>query len=521
MKRLRRWEANYNPHSESADNMQALLATVPTSTVMAYIADVDRRLRDDPDSDVAMMALTVHAPLANRLGMQHLKHSLEDRAFYLLYPEHYRTTMKLLRRNKAARDKEAQRLKRALQHTLDEMGVEASQITARTKKPYSLYTKLRKKSTITDVYDLLALRVLVDREADCYRVLDALHAAFTPDLDRFKDYIKQPKPNGYQSLHTSIYWGKKPVEVQIRTHRMDEQAEYGWAAHWRYDAHKHTKHYQRGAAAEAPQIPERQETYVFSPSGDVYALPDETTPLDFAFAVHTGVGLRTRGAKINGRIRKLETRLESGDVVEIITGKEALPRRDWLHIVTTSKARDRIRLWLKQADRDRHREAGRQKLLTRFGGKLPKNLGPVCQEYGFAETDDLLVAIGTGHIAPDAVYNRTVSASRPSKKTRQKRTRRRAASSSGSRGVLVAGMEDMQYRMASCCHPRPPVAITGYITHSLGVTVHRVECSRVQTSPERLLEARWRPPSAADTSSGVRRAGSGRATRRRQKADGR
>ncbi len=488
MEYLHRWESRYNPDSDTSEHMRALLATATPADLVAYLSEVQRRLSETEDTGLARMVLNVHAPLANRLNMQALKHQLEDEAFRIRHPEQYEMTVKLLRRNKAARQKEALHLKRRFARLFEEAGIEAEDISGRNKQPYSLYKKLSKKGTISDIHDLLALRIIVSSETECYRVLDALHTEFIPDLDRFKDYIKQPKPNGYRSLHTSIVWDKKAVEVQIRTPDMDREAEAGTAAHWQYDQHKDSKHYLRGSAAAAVNESVKPALYVFSPAGDVYELPEHATPLDFAFAVHTGVGLRTRGVKINGAIAKLDSGLSHGDVVEVITGNEARPKKDWLYIVASSKARNRIQAWLKREERSQYRDVGKQKLLETFHGELPKALDAVCRHYKFTKLDDLYVAVGAGYIRPGAVQNIVYP---PREQSADDATPEGRTSTKSGQTVRIAGMEGLQYHMASCCNPRPSDAIVGYITRSLGVTIHRSGCSRVNSEPERLIEARW------------------------------
>lgn len=490
MKHLRAWEDKYNPVSATAENMQELLASEPGENLTAYLEDTRQRLLENQDTELAAKVLAVHAPLANRLNMQSLKHELENEAFRILYPQQHEMTVKLLRRNKADRDKEALHLKQIFTQHLAESGITPGDISGRSKKLYSLYKKLHKAGSISHVHDLLAVRIIVASETECYQVLDVLHGAFTPDLERLKDYIKQPKPNGYRSLHTCIYWGKKTVEVQIRTREMDEEAEQGAAAHWQYDRHKDTKHYQRGQAAAAAGEGRQAATYVFSPDGDVYAVPSGATPLDFAFAVHTNVGLRTRGARVNGRIAKLNSSLSPGDTVEIITGKEVQPKRDWLRVVQSPKARNRIRKWLKRTERNRHYEDGKQKLLEVFGGALPKELESARRQYQYARLDDLIVAVGAGYLHPETVLRLTKPA--PSQKQPDgDMARKPAAAPQISHSILIAGMEGVQYRIASCCEPGPRDPIVGYITRSLGITVHKRGCPSADGEPERLVEAQW------------------------------
>ncbi|PSO42907.1 hypothetical protein BRC19_02530 [Candidatus Saccharibacteria bacterium QS_5_54_17] len=469
--------------------MQDLLATAPLAEVETYLAEVSDRLARTEDPALARMVLGVQAPLANRLNMQSRKHRLEDDAFRIARPQQYQMAVKLLRRNKAVRGKEVLRLKGRFEQLLADGGVQTRDISGRHKQPYSLWKKLNKKGTISHVHDLLALRVIVADEAECYRALDVLHGAFQPDLDRLKDYIKRPKPNGYRSLHTSLAWHQKTVEVQIRTPRMQRQAESGAAAHFHYDQHKDSKHYRRGepAAAIARSSPEIW-VYVFSPAGDVYRLPEAATSLDFAFAVHSQVGLRARGAKINGRIGKLDSGLSQGDVVEVLTGPQPRPKPDWLYMVATRKARNRIQRWLKRQQRGHYRDIGKQKLLDLFHGQLPAGLDDVCRRYNYPGRDDLYVAVGAGYLRPGTVYNLVYPPRKPSP---AKAGSGAPQPGKGGARVVIAGMEGLDYRMASCCDPSPGDQITGHLTSASGVTVHWQDCGRLAGESQRLIGAEW------------------------------
>lgn len=487
MTRLLEWEERYNPWSESAEQMRELILMADTQEVTSYLEDVNRRLQEGSDKDLAKYVLDVAAPVANRLNYQRLKHDLEDTAFARVYPEQYTMVIKLLRRYRADRDRDVLRAKHALDIALGKAGLEDVTIEARTKRPYSLYKKLSKSGTITDVHDLLALRIITEAEADCYTVLDIIHDTYSPLLERFKDYIKRPKPNGYQSLHTTVSRGKQRIEIQIRTRQMHEQAEYGGAAHWWYDEHKDSKHYGRGeTVAKRPDNDTGARVFAFSPKGDVYMLPAGATALDFAFAVHTQVGLRTYRARVNNRLVKLDTLLASGDMVAIDTSKTPRPRRDWLRMVSSPKARHRIQSWLKQLEYDRHLELGREQLLEVFQGQLPKDLERIAADYNLRSGDDLLVAVGTGDIKPDAVYRHVYPPRPPQPK---------AASTTGdytTRPLNIAGMSGLQYRLARCCGPKPHGMIIGFITRDLGITIHRSDCAQIlDVDSDRLLDAYW------------------------------
>ncbi|MEX0748421.1 MAG: TGS domain-containing protein [Candidatus Saccharimonadales bacterium] len=484
MQRLNQLLERYNPQSAHPEYMRALLLAVEPEAVPDFLQARLARLRLEPGVSDAAVALTVLAPLANQLNFQALKHELEDTAFKIIHPEQYNLTCKLLRQNAADTQKPLLKFIKALEDKLAQVGVDGIEVSGRTKQPYSLYKKLRKSGSIHDVHDLLAVRVIVANESDCYRVLDVINQEFQPSLERFKDYIKRPKPNGYQSLHTTLTIGKKRLEIQIRTRAMHEHAEGGEAAHWQYDEHKHTKGYLKGAASQAKTISEDKYVYAFSPTGDIYRLKNGATLLDFAFAIHTGVGMRTTSVKVNGAIAPLNSRLQQGDQVEVLTGKAASPKRDWLRFAVSRKATQRIRAWLKRAERDRYVAVGRELLLEQFKGKLPSELTTLLKEYRCETVDDLLVAVGTGQVSAQAIKRKLY----PPEPTVESPL----AASQASGQVVVAGMSGLQYRLAECCHPQPPAPIIGFITRSLGITVHVKSCRQLSGEEERVVACSWR-----------------------------
>ena len=486
MERLKRWERRYNPGSDTATHMQSLLLQAPEHELHDYLEEVSQRLQTGSDLDLARLALTVLAPVANRLNWQPLKHQLEEQAFALLHPNEYALTTKLLRRHQADRERSIRRLQYDLQQLLQTSGVGEYDIEGRTKHPYSLYKKLSKTGSIEQVYDLLALRIITTHEADCYRVLDVVHEQYEPLLGRFKDYIEQPKPNGYRSLHTTIRHGKKTIEIQIRTRDMHVQAEEGAAAHWHYDQHKDSKGYRKGVAAAAARARADTHVYVFSPDGDVYRLPAGATPLDFAFAVHTQVGFRACGAKINGSIAKLDQHLSSGDRIEVMTQPDARPRRDWLQFVVTTKARNRIKSWLKHQEHERYVAAGKYMLSDTFGSATPDGIGEVATALGCQDTEALHKALGAGDLSVERVRQQLQPPKQPTAKAETA-----SAPKTRSDQPVIAGVSGLQYKLARCCEPGPGDAITGYITRSLGITIHRRDCSQIAHEPERLLEAEW------------------------------
>ena len=490
MNRPRLWESRYNPESSTVEQMQALLLTLDSDELIAYLEEAKNRLEQDEDVDLAGLSLGVLAPVAGRLNRQGLKHALEDRGFAVSHPQEYHLTKKLLQQHQADRKQSVMRLCDNLRQILRDGHIEDFEIDGRTKQPYSLYKKLHKTGTIGDIHDLLAVRILVADISACYRVLDVIHEFYEPVLQRLKDYIEQPKANGYRSLHTTIRQGRKTIEVQIRTYEMHDQAESGEAAHWHYDQHKDSKQYRRGQAATTFKNLKSSMVYVFSPAGDVYELTHGSTPIDFAFAIHTQVGLRVRGAKINGSIAKLNTQLQNGDLVEIDTAQEPSPKRDWLRMVATRKARNRITSWLRELESERYTELGKSILLDTFGDRLAEDIDEIVDHFGFEDRDKFYKAVGSNAVNTDAIRHyirlRDEDTHTPHKQTTD------SDESVGRATVVISGMSGLQYKLAGCCSPKPKQPIVGFITRSLGITVHRQDCSSAQAESERLIEAEWR-----------------------------
>lgn len=474
----------YNPDSNRAENMSELLLETDAERMPDFLEDFIERFQAHPNKSNAKIAIDVLAPLAARINMQAMKRELENLAFEVLHPEQDVLIKKLLNSKEADTKKPLLKFIYELEKSLEKASVTTKSISGRMKQPYSLYKKLRKSGTISDIHDLLAVRVIVDTEDQCYEVLDVINAEFTPILERFKDYIKQPKENGYRSLHGTVNFGKHTVEVQIRTQKMHDFAEGGAAAHWHYDRHKHTKGYRRGLAARILPSNQQDSVFVFSPNGDPYRLKKGATALDFAFAVHTGVGLRTKQVRVNDAISTLDYQLQNGDKIEILTGKEAQPKRDWLRIVSSKKAQGRIRTWLREADRDRYRDIGKTMFDEAFDEYSSDTIDTILHEYSLVDIDDLFVAIGAGYISPDAIRQRL-------RAPQQEPTQDAFAGKAQKKAVAVAGMEGLQYRFAQCCDPTPPEGIVGYITRSLGITVHRDGCSELRGEQERVVPCHW------------------------------
>jgi GTP pyrophosphokinase len=482
-----------------------------------------RYLSPDKRERIARESLDIYAPIADRFGMGQLKGELEDLGFAYAKPEEFAELEKLVRVQISKAEHYLEGLKRAIANYLGSAGVKVVKIEGRQKHYYSIYKKLRKSDGDLDkIYDLIAVRVIVPDVAACYQALGVLHQHYRPLIYRIKDYIAVPKTNGYQSLHTTVFAEQGRItEIQIRTPEMHEAAEYGLAAHFYYDMQKNGAALQRdvrnvaavpASLAWVQQLSRLQQAsgteqefvegaklelftnriFAFSPKGDLYDLPEGSTPLDFAFAVHTDIGLRSSGAKVNGKMVPLDSRLENRDVVEVLTRREPAPSRDWLNAVVTSHAKGKIRSWFRAASREANVASGRLALeseLAAWGVKrledLPKaTMARALDGIHVRSTEDMLAALGEGTLSFQAVIRRLIpDAAKPRDATvivRQEPTGR----------VTVAG-ERLPYTLAPCCRPVFPQSITGYVTRGKGVTVHVQGCRNLPQDPERYAECRW------------------------------
>ena len=481
----------------------------------------------------ARETLEVYAPLAHRLGIHALKWELEDLAFQTLHPRKYAEIKAMVADQRADREAQAEKAAEVLRDELAKADVPAD-ISARAKHLYSIYDKMAKRGReFNEIYDLTAIRVICERSGeegtrDCYAALGLVHSLWKPMPGRFKDFIAMPKLNRYRSLHTTVIGPEgRPLEIQVRTREMHEEAEYGVAAHWVY---------KRGRAAKADdewltwvkslmegqgeeQDPSEymralrtdlfaEEVYVFTPKGEVKVLPSGATPIDFAYAVHTDVGHRTVGAKVNGRIVPLHYRLRSGDFVEILTSKSGRgPSRDWLALVTSSRARNKIRQWYQRETRGETEAKGREALDQALKAqKLPYRklqgssvLAQVIRETGFKKAEDFYVALGAGKLSPTQIVNKVIQRLKTDEVAHEpivptKPSRARKAVSSDRVGIHVVGVEDVLVRLAKCCTPVPGDDIVGYISMGRGITVHREDCPNVralQRNPERFTPVEW------------------------------
>ncbi|WMJ70211.1 bifunctional (p)ppGpp synthetase/guanosine-3',5'-bis(diphosphate) 3'-pyrophosphohydrolase [Stenotrophomonas sp. 24(2023)] len=483
------------------------------------------RLDDEQRRALAQLTRDIHAPLANRLGIWQLKWELEDLAFRHLEPDTYRRIAREVDETRLARERYVQNVKKQLSRELAAQGIQA-EVSGRPKHIYSIWRKMQKKRLAFDqLYDIRAVRVMVDDVAACYAALGVVHALWAPVPSEFDDYIARPKANDYRSLHTAVVGPEgRTIEVQIRTHDMHAQAELGVAAHWKYKeggkgAEKSfdrkitwmrqlLEQAQDGQGNELAGALDAELTedrvYALSPKDEVMDLPQGATPLDFAYHVHTMVGHRCRGAKVNGRIVPLTYRLRSGDRVEILTGKEADPRRDWLMpalgFLASNRSREKVRSWFHKLDRARNVQAGRELLereLKRLGLQHA-DLAPAAKKFHAESVDDLYIQVALGDTGPNQVSRQLLEAERaahqpPPAPALPRATARRDGLNKSK--FTVQGVGNLLVQLARCCQPVAGEPIVGYLTRSRGVTVHRADCAALArlsaTSPQRILPVEW------------------------------
>ena len=490
----------------------------------------ERRLK------IAQETADIYAPLANRLGISWVKSELEDLSLRYLEPETYKTLSKKISQHRRERDKYVATVKKKLEDILKEHDIDG-QVQGRLKHICSIHKKIvKQKIEFEQIHDLIAFRIIVPTVRDCYAMLGVIHSSWKPVPGRFKDFIAMPKANMYQSLHTTVFGPSgQRMEVQMRTAEMHSVAEEGIAAHWKYKEGKSAAHADEGRFSWLRQMLEWQkelkdssefmssvkvdlfpeEVYVFTPDGDVKELPKQSTPIDFAYSVHSDVGHRCNGAKVNGRLVPLRTELKNGDIVDIITSTNQTPSKDWLKFVKTSKAKNRIRYWVKDQERQQSLELGRdllEKELRKFGFSYNRalNLDTVkgtLSELGFRNFEDLQAAVGYGKVTCNQVLSRIIpeqfkaEAPKPSKLSQVLGKIRRKPVDA----INVQGLEGILVRFSKCCNPLPGDEVIGFISQGLGVTVHAADCPRVlETDPDRRVEVSWNRQKGATRSVKIR-----------------
>ncbi|HET9293479.1 MAG TPA: bifunctional (p)ppGpp synthetase/guanosine-3',5'-bis(diphosphate) 3'-pyrophosphohydrolase [Gemmatimonadales bacterium] len=498
---------------EQVENYRKLLLSIAKDARVIIIKLADRlhnmrtleHLAPEKRARIATETREIYAPLAHRFGMAGMKAELEDLAFRFLEPEEFRTLEEQIAAKREARERTIDRLRVPLEQELHRAGIQDAEVTGRPKHLWSIYQKMRRRhKPFDEIYDLMAVRVIVNSVPECYHVLGIIHHNWTPLQERIKDYIASPKSNAYQSLHTTIFGpGGELFEVQIRTREMHRTAEYGIAAHWVYkkegkgtDELDHALGWFRQLLElqQDTHTPEefleflkvdlyQDEIFVFTPQGDVKRLPKGATPIDFAFHVHTEVGFKCQGAKVNGRIAPLHRELKNGDTVEILTSAQAKPSRDWLSHVHTARARHKIKQWIREEEETVSLQLGRE-LLTREVRKRrldppdPAQLDRAAPVLGLADGKGLEVAIGRGDVALGQVI-RALYPDLPQEELQEPKPTvfgRLVDRIRLGRGIKIQGVDGLMVRYAQCCQPVPGDAVTGYVTQGRGISIHRADC---------------------------------------------
>ena len=516
-----------------AENFRKMLLAmaIDIRVILVKLADRLHNMRtlefqpETKQRSIARETMDIYAPIANRLGISWVKVELEDLSFRYLNPEIYFDLARKVSLKKQEREAFVEEAKAVIIEKLELHSIKG-EVSGRSKHLFSIYRKMEKRNVeFEEIYDLIALRILVDDVRECYEVLGVIHSAWRPIPGRFKDYIAMPKGNMYQSLHTTVIGphGDR-MEVQIRTHEMHRVADAGIAAHWKYKEGKGYDEKDVKRFAWLRQLLEWQqelqdsrefmdsvrvdlfpeEVYVFTPKGDVKSFPKGSTPIDFAYSVHSDVGHRCVGAKVNGKLVPLKHELKNGDIVEVITSPHHTPSKDWLKIVKSSRARNRIRTWIKTEERKRSIVLGREiceKDFRRYSLNLQKiqksgDLKKAAGEFGFASDEDLLAAVGYGKISSGQIVGRLLPDEKVQERAERKESRLSAVidklKGKSSGAVEISGIDDVLVRFGKCCNPVPGDDIIGFITRGKGVTIHTADCSiALETDIQRRIDVAW------------------------------
>lgn len=525
---------NQSPSQAQFDNFRKMLLTIVEDVRIVLVKLADRvcvlRLSQNWTEHYKKLAakeiLDIYAPLANRLGLSKIKWELEDRAFYFLYPVEYKKIAKALKKRRLEREQYISDTIRELTDQLEQAGLRVI-VDGRVKHIYSIWRKISKKNRDIDtLYDIRALRVLVDNVDDCYTALSVVNDLWEPIPSEFADYIANPKPNGYRSVHTIVYGPQNlTLEVQIRTHAMHEESEMGVAAHWRYkEGVRHDPSYEAkviwlrslldwesqlasevGSSATIQALSDNR-IYAFTPSGDVIDIENGGTVLDFAYMVHTMVGHRTKGAKVNGRIVPLSTKLKTGDRVEILTHKQPQPSIDWananLGYINSAKIRARVTRWFKQENKEKNAILGRDKLLEGLKQLRLKTIdyAEVAEHFNMADEETLYSSIATGAVKMNSVINYIADHYSLVDKSAHEQAvfeinPKKSSHKHKKSDLTIYGIDNLLSHVAGCCKPVRGDVIVGYLTHGRGVTVHRQGCANFQhlqhQHPDRVIEVQW------------------------------
>jgi GTP pyrophosphokinase len=516
---------------EQAENFRKLILATAKDirVILVKLADRLHNMRtleylpEERRKSIAKETFEIYAPLAHRIGIYWMRTELEDLSFRFLNPEEYERLSRLIAKKKKEWEKYVEQVKDILGKKLTEFGIKA-EITGRFKHVYGIYNKMQTQNLEFDqVHDVIAFRIMASSLKECYEVLGAVHSAWKPVPGRFKDYIALPKGNGYQSLHTTVIgpFGER-MEIQIRTLRMHQVAEFGIAAHWKYKEGKIENTESDKIYAGLRQLLEWKDikdptefleavkgelipsmVYVFTPKGDLKELSNGATPVDFAYSIHTEIGNHCTRARVNGKLAALNYQLRSGDTVEIVTLPDRQPSRDWLKFVVTSRAKTKIRSWLRTEERDQSKLVGKSICERKFKQhkldfqKMLKEDGfnTALAELGFKDIDEFYVAVGFGKVSVTELLRRIVPKEKlellPEKESKLERIIRTLTRSTKS-GVLVKGYDDIMIRFGNCCTPLPGENIVGYITRGRGVTIHKYDCSQLlDVDPVRKIDVEW------------------------------
>ncbi len=532
--------ASVSQEEKQAENFRKMIVAMARDirVILVKLADRTHNMRTlehmpaEKQQRIAQETLDIYAPLANRLGISWIKTELEDLSFKYLRPEEYQELASQVESRRKERDRYIDDVINVIKGKLKAVGIDA-RVTGRMKHLYSIYRKMRAQGiAFEQVHDVIAFRIIVKSLPACYEALGIVHSLWKPVPGRFKDYIAIPKPNMYQSLHTTVIgpFGER-VEIQIRTEEMHRIAEEGIAAHWAYKEGRHGLGKDDEKFAWLRQLMEWQqdlkdpkefletvkvdlftdEVFVFTPKGDVRSLPRGATPVDFAYSIHSDVGARCVGAKVNGKIVPLRYKLKNGDTVEVLTSPQGHPSKDWLTFVRTSRAQARIRAYIKEQEREKSLELGREVLdkdMRRYGLNLNKlikggELDKIASDLGVSGAEALIAAIGYGKVAPAQVLVRLVPEEKLAEKPKQAEPPpsgvgriaemlKKVAGRPGKQGVRINGIDDVLLRFGRCCNPVPGDGIVGFITRGRGITVHTLGCEKVlSTDPERRVDVSW------------------------------
>ncbi|MEZ4815109.1 MAG: bifunctional (p)ppGpp synthetase/guanosine-3',5'-bis(diphosphate) 3'-pyrophosphohydrolase [Bdellovibrionota bacterium] len=520
-------------HEKQAENFRKMVFAMARDIRVIFVKLADRthnmrtlsHMKPEKQQKIAQETIEIYAPLANRLGISWMKIELEDLSFKYLKPDVYKKISQLVNKKKGERDEYIQNLIDIFTEKVSQYGLDV-EVSGRAKHFYSIFKKMdTQQINFEDIHDIVAFRVLTKKMSECYEVLGIVHSFFKPVPGRFKDYIAMPKNNMYQSLHTTVIgpYGER-LEIQIRTTEMHQVAELGIAAHWEYKSGKLSEkdsakfHWLRKLAEnqEAAESPSEyleslkldlfmSDIYVFSPKGQIYELPSGSTPLDFAYTVHTEVGNKCIGSKVNGRIVPLKHKLRSGDTVEIMTSPTARPNKDWLKFVRTSRAKSKIRTLIRSEERERARDLGHE-ILERECKRIAesikdiekrKDLSDITGKLSFASYDEMLISIGYGKASVDKIltfiFPNSKPLAEPIEEKKKKLPTPRPNSSRQRSLVKIRGLEDeVLVRFGKCCNPLPGEEIVGYISRGKGVTIHKLDCKKVlDLDPNRSIDVIW------------------------------